>query len=307
MNTPNLHIPEQMLVHIIPTRHCIVECPYCSLIKDKIGELPVEEWIDIISKVAPYTIDFNFAGAEPLLYEGINALLRYFNDHDLSYCFSTTGHPILLKGKDIRSYSISIDTLQFENALIPLPIRQKSKWGLDVVEEYKNHLMQNWIGMTVAHWNQDEIIPMLIQFSQTNFRTCLNLVQGSRRQDRTFGYSSNVQEADQNKVDEILCFILDNYDSLKMADQKPFYSALLAGETFFCKDRGRRSITIDTDGKVGVCIDKLHYKVGTVDEFLAGDPATLEKYDAIQKECSGCMYSCYYCYYNDLKWLTMER
>jgi len=292
-------------IFLVPTHRCVLECEYCGIVRTKIDESCTRRWLDDIDKLASVASSFSIYGGEPLLYAGLDKMLDKIKSIGFRTHVSTTAPPMLIRRLDtgvLDGISVSIDTMRFDSLTrCSIDSAQKSRWGVSAVKRFGDRpLMQNFVGITVTDKNVAEVRGILDWLQGTNFRVCLNLVQVDDTKTKSLATSvEGVIEAENDEIDALLEYVVENIDRLPMADDVEFYKMLRATGSFRCAGLGVKSLFVDSDGQVAVCMDTLGRKIGDVDSFLSQD---YRRYFEVQDACSGCSWGCMYTTYKGLTW-----
>ena len=173
-------------------------------------ELPVDSWLQIIEMLSTRASSFTVYGGEPLLYDGLDTMLRKIRDAGFSTRVTTTAPPMLIRMLDtgiLDGVNVSIDTLRYDSsAAVPHDSAQKSRWGVNAVSRFGDRTgMTNFVGITVSDWNVGEVRGILDWLKGTNFRASLNLVQvDSTGKKSLASRDSSVSRANVDAVSQLL-------------------------------------------------------------------------------------------------------
>ncbi|MDP2924898.1 MAG: viperin family antiviral radical SAM protein [Nanoarchaeota archaeon] len=106
---PNYSI-EGLTVNLHITRKCNIRCDYCFAVYKKIPDLSIESWIEILKKLREAKVKkINFSGGEPLVYRGLEKLLKLSRRLEFKTSIVTNG--ILLSDDWLRDNIENIDIM----------------------------------------------------------------------------------------------------------------------------------------------------------------------------------------------------
>ena len=107
-----VHTSHPLLVHIIPTRRCNIDCAYCNEYDQVSQPVPLETMYERIDRLATLgTSVVAMSGGEPMLHPDLEAILRRVRSHGMIAGLITNGY--LLSPKKIAALNdAGLDYLQ---------------------------------------------------------------------------------------------------------------------------------------------------------------------------------------------------
>ncbi len=174
-------------VGLVLTRRCNLCCPYCGVIQSELAsrrhELAPEDWMDIVDRfVAHGRLHFIFTGGEPLLYDGLERLLRHTADAALT---SLITNATLLTPDSFRRLR-HLDYLTFSwDTLAKNQGQEASGAGLEknpshllplIAEQCRIHGITPSAIVTVTAANLHEIEPIILELHDHGISSLLSLI-----------------------------------------------------------------------------------------------------------------------------------
>ncbi|MGH9312307.1 MAG: radical SAM protein, partial [Vicinamibacterales bacterium] len=101
-----------LLVHVIPTRRCNIDCGYCNEYDQTSDPIPLDEMERRVAKLAALgTSVVAMSGGEPMLHPDLDAIIRAVRRHGMIAGLISNGY--LLSPKRIRALNeAGLDYLQ---------------------------------------------------------------------------------------------------------------------------------------------------------------------------------------------------
>ena len=127
-----VHTSHPLLVHIIPTRRCNIDCAYCNEYDQVSQPVPLETMYERIDRLATLgTSVVAMSGGEPMLHPDLEAILRRVRSHGMIAGLITNGY--LLSPKKIAALNdAGLDYLQISiDNVEPDEVSKKSLRLLD--------------------------------------------------------------------------------------------------------------------------------------------------------------------------------
>ena len=127
-----VHTSHPLLVHIIPTRRCNIDCAYCNEYDQVSQPVPLETMYERIDRLATLgTSVVAMSGGEPMLHPDLEAILRRVRGHGMIAGLITNGY--LLSPKKIAALNdAGLDYLQISiDNIEPDEVSKKSLRLLD--------------------------------------------------------------------------------------------------------------------------------------------------------------------------------
>ena len=127
-----VHTSHPLLVHIIPTRRCNIDCAYCNEYDQVSQPVPLEAMYERIDRLATLgTSVVAMSGGEPMLHPDLEAILRRVRSHGMIAGLITNGY--LLSPKKIAALNdAGLDYLQISiDNVEPDEVSKKSLRLLD--------------------------------------------------------------------------------------------------------------------------------------------------------------------------------
>ena len=127
-----VHTSHPLLVHIIPTRRCNIDCAYCNEYDQVSQPIPIEMMHERIDQLAMLgTSVVAMSGGEPMLHPDLEAILRRVRGHGMIAGLITNGY--LLSPKKIAGLNdAGLDYLQISiDNVEPDEVSKKSLRLLD--------------------------------------------------------------------------------------------------------------------------------------------------------------------------------
>ena len=127
-----VHTSHPLLVHIIPTRRCNIDCAYCNEYDQVSQPVPLETMYERIDRLATLgTSVVAMSGGEPMLHPDLEAILRRVRGHGMIAGLITNGY--LLSPKKIAALNnAGLDYLQISiDNVEPDEVSKKSLRLLD--------------------------------------------------------------------------------------------------------------------------------------------------------------------------------
>ena len=127
-----VHTSHPLLVHIIPTRRCNIDCAYCNEYDQVSQPVPLETMYERIDRLATLgTSVVAMSGGEPMLHPDLEAILRRVRSHGMIAGLITNGY--LLSPKKIAALNdAGLDYLQISiDNIEPDEVSKKSLRLLD--------------------------------------------------------------------------------------------------------------------------------------------------------------------------------
>ena len=127
-----VHTSHPLLVHIIPTRRCNIDCAYCNEYDQVSQPVPLETMYERIDRLATLgTSVVAMSGGEPMLHPDLEAILRRVRSHGMIAGLITNGY-LLSPKKIVALNDAGLDYLQISiDNVEPDEVSKKSLRLLD--------------------------------------------------------------------------------------------------------------------------------------------------------------------------------
>lgn len=279
--------------NLMLTRKCNLKCEACGVINHKCDEMDTKTVIKAITVLENCGVKFiSIYGGEPTLRDDLPEIVRHLNSIGMNYSIIT------------NSVRLIHDDHFFNRLMHEKPKGITCSTGTDTDgEELLKKLIDNGYKgeMTAAiavTTNQIHEIPkMLCDNSEREIGSILYFIH-TTNDPREWYYRGipqyDYKELTQSQVERLACFILSNYQFLKMRNSKRYFynwSKYAISKSWKCNSLS--SLQVNADGKVAVCQDKKPLDL-TIFDFIKHGYEIETIFNKQIEECSGCFYDCYF-------------